>query len=219
MTWLELKEIFLIQHRAKLLKNPERRIDSFNSIEKIFKKNLSNVIASPVELLSIDKNELLEIISKNKPSNKISGADKSVITSLYKILRNEIKTQEYVAIEKVKKQNEEWKVFLLIGIALVIGYIGYSYKSSQKPSRQETIDKQFSEYDGSHVNLTKYILDNINDPDSYDHVATNYWDMTNYLVVQTKYRAKNLMEVIVLNRIKAKVDLKGNIIEILESVP
>ncbi len=59
----------------------------------------------------------------------------------------------------------------------------------------------------------------MNDPDSYDHVETVYWDMGDYLVVRTTYRGKNAFGGVVVNWVKAKVNLDGNIIEITETYP
>lgn len=81
---------------------------------------------------------------------------------------------------------------------------------------QIKIEDQFSSWDGSHKNLTKYIKDNMNDPDSYEHIETKYYDMNDHLIVITKFRGTNSFGGKVLNAIKAKVDLEGNILEIIQ---
>jgi len=85
-----------------------------------------------------------------------------------------------------------------------------------KTERQLKIEKQFSAWDGSHINLTKSIKQAMNDPDSYEHVETKYWDMTDHLVVLETYRGKNAFGGKVKNWVKAKVDLEGNVLEIME---
>jgi hypothetical protein len=40
--------------------------------------------------------------------------------------------------------------------------------------RREMIEKQFSAWNGSHLGLTRFIKDHMNDPKSYDHVETVY---------------------------------------------
>lgn len=81
-------------------------------------------------------------------------------------------------------------------------------------NRKETIEKQFSAYDGSHRGLEKYIKDNMNDPDSYDHIETRFLDKGDYILVMTKFRGKNAFGGKVINTITAKVDLDGNVIEV-----
>jgi len=90
------------------------------------------------------------------------------------------------------------------------------FKKEGRESRKEKIEKQFSAVDGSHRNLTKYIKDTMNDPESYEHVKTVYQDKGDYLIVSTTYKGKNLFGGSVKNTIKAKVSLDGDILEILE---
>ena len=57
--------------------------------------------------------------------------------------------------------------------------------------RKEIIKNAFSAWDGSHRGVTKLIKASMNDPDSYDHVETAYWDKGDHLVVKTTFRGKN----------------------------
>ena len=43
-----------------------------------------------------------------------------------------------------------------------------------------------------------------------------YWDQGDSLVVQTKFRGKNAFGGMVLTRVKAKVSLAGDVLEIIE---
>lgn len=85
-----------------------------------------------------------------------------------------------------------------------------------KTERQIQLEKQFSAWDGSHIELTKIIKKAMNDPDSYEHVETVYWDMKDHVVVRTTYSGKNAFGGRVKNWVKAKSDNNGNIIEIIE---
>jgi len=82
-------------------------------------------------------------------------------------------------------------------------------------NRRENIEKLFSAYDGSHRGLEKFIKDNMNDPDSYDHIETRYLDKGDHILVITKFRGANAFGGKVINSISANVDLEGNVIEIL----
>lgn len=90
------------------------------------------------------------------------------------------------------------------------------YFDNIEEERTKMLEEQFSAWDGSHINLTRLLKKNLNDPDSYEHVETVYWDRGNYLIVQTKYRAKNGFGAMVLGRVKIKASLTGDILEVLE---
>lgn len=85
-----------------------------------------------------------------------------------------------------------------------------------KTERQIKLEKQFSAWDGSHLELTRIIKKAMNDPDSYEHVETNYWDMNDHIVVRTTYSGKNAFGGRVKNWVKAKFDDEGKLIEIME---
>jgi hypothetical protein len=85
-----------------------------------------------------------------------------------------------------------------------------------KTERQIHLEKQFSAWDGSHNTLTGLIKKAMNDPESYEHVETKYWDMKNHIVVRTVYSGKNAFGGRVKNFVKAKFDDDGNLIEIIE---
>ena len=81
---------------------------------------------------------------------------------------------------------------------------------------QKQIDKQFSEIDGSHHNLTRLIKKAMHNPKSYEHVETTYVDRYDHLIVITTYRGSNVYGGIVKNTVRAKVDISGNVVEILQ---
>jgi len=98
-----------------------------------------------------------------------------------------------------------------------ISKVSESPNSVSDEEREKQIEKQFSSWDGSHIKLEMYIKENLmNDPDSYKHVKTTYWDMKTYVIVLTTFRGKNPFGGVVLNSIKAKVDLDGNVLEIIQ---
>lgn len=82
-------------------------------------------------------------------------------------------------------------------------------------NRKKLIEEQFSAWDGSHITLSRFIKENMNDPKSYKHVKTTYWEFDNHLIVQTSFRGTNAFGAVILNTIKAKVGLDGTIIQII----
>lgn len=115
----------------------------------------------------------------------------------------------------------------LVSAFIVVGFLFIAFGSEDdksdlnddgtpKTERQIEVEKQFSAWDGSHNGLTKVIKDAMNDPNSYEHVETVFWDQKEYLIVMTTYRGKNAFGGVVKNFVKAKVDFNGNVLEIIE---
>jgi hypothetical protein len=114
----------------------------------------------------------------------------------------------------------EFKIPIYGLIALTCIYYLFNHDRTEKlPTRQEMIKSQFSGFSGKHTKLCEYIKNHLNDPDSFDHVQSKYFDQGSYLVVIVTYRAKNLFGGVVTSYCKAKVDLDGNILEIIENIP
>ncbi|OPY65613.1 MAG: hypothetical protein A4E62_02653 [Syntrophorhabdus sp. PtaU1.Bin002] len=90
---------------------------------------------------------------------------------------------------------------------------------TKEEARKEELSKHFSAWDGSHRGLTELIKKSMNDPDSYKHEETVYWDQGDHLIVRTTFRGKNAFGGVVKNWVKAKVDLNGNVIAVIEQGP
>lgn len=89
-------------------------------------------------------------------------------------------------------------------------------EENKKVEHEKKIDVQFSWWDGSHDNLTKYIKESMNDPNSFEHVETKYIDYGDYITVWETFRGKNAFGGVVKNTVVANVSLEGKIIEILD---
>lgn len=110
-------------------------------------------------------------------------------------------------------------VVIVICVFIFIGYIKSTPSAPVSPeqARKELIERNFSAWDGSHRQLENYIKESMNDPDSYEHIKTTYYDNGQYLLVQTTVRGKNAFGALVKNQIRAKVALDGSILQIIES--
>ena len=81
--------------------------------------------------------------------------------------------------------------------------------------RKALIEKQFSDWDGSHRALTKYIKKNMHDPKTYKHVETRYRDDGDFVTVQAKFRGTNAFGGLVMNTVVAKCSIGGQVLEII----
>ncbi len=94
--------------------------------------------------------------------------------------------------------------------------------AKQKEAYNKRADK-FEEYclsswDGSHIELKRLVEDNMNDPESFEHVETVYRLYSGYGVVTMQFRGKNAFGGKVLNSVTAKVSLDDcSIIEVQQN--
>lgn len=89
-------------------------------------------------------------------------------------------------------------------------------KLERKRIRDEKIEKSFSPWSGAHNGLERLIKKGMNDPDSYDHVKTIYYDRGETLLVKTTFRGTNAFGAKVIGSVTAEVDLDGNVIKVVE---
>lgn len=117
-----------------------------------------------------------------------------------------------------KKQNITGALVLVVIVAIIYATCSDSDAAPLSAAEQhkKRIEEQFSAWDGSHTNLKKMIKDNMNDPDSYENVETNYFDMDSFVIINQTYTGKNAFGGRVKGFVKAKADTLGNIIEIIE---
>ena len=120
---------------------------------------------------------------------------------------------------------------IVISLILVIFYMISPFSSdntkttktsapkTKVETREEQLSKHFSAWDGSHRGLTEIIKKSMHDPSSYKHEETVYWDKGDHLVVKTTFRGKNAFGGVVKNWAMAKVDLNGNVTEVISQGP
>jgi len=91
---------------------------------------------------------------------------------------------------------------------------------SAEELRIERVKKGFNAWDGSHIKLTELIKKAMNDPNSFefDSIVVNK-DGGDYLILTEKFRGKNAFGGVMPGWVKAKVDLDGNILKIMDEGP
>lgn len=120
-------------------------------------------------------------------------------------------TEPLTEAEKAQYQKEQDSIKAIEDSIAVIQAIADSIEN-----RTKEIEKQFSGWNGAHTNLQYLIKENLKDPKSYEHISTHYYDKETYLLVTTKYRAKNSFGGYVIETIQAQTTLTGEIIQIIE---
>lgn len=181
--------------------------------KSVISQSRKYLVAKDIELEQINSQAKRELaaIQKTEKTKKLLTELKSIPLKEYEKNKN-----LYQQLVNLHPENNKYKSKLIF----------YNTKITEKKEtariaseRKKKIKLQFSAWDGSHRGLEQIIKKTMNDSDSYDHVETIYWDMKKHLVVKTTFRGKNVFGGVVVNWVKAKSDMDGNIIEIMESYP
>jgi hypothetical protein len=196
--------------------NREQIISSANSA--LASKEYKSVITQTSKYLVSGDEELKNINSSAKIEiEKIRKSEKTkqLLAELKKVPSSEYEKNQklYQQLASLHQNNQTYK-------NKVKAYSEKIAKEKQEQlaaeARKKQIEEQFSAWDGSHRNLERVIKKAMNDPDSYEHDETMYWDKGDHLVVKTTYRGKNAFGGIVRNFVKAKVSLSGQILQVLD---
>lgn len=114
-------------------------------------------------------------------------------------------------------------VIIFSVLVVIIFFTMTSDNTSQKWSDaikvttiEEKIEKQFTSWDGSHIQLKKYIKNNLKDPNSFEHIKTTYTptpitdiEGNEYITVNMEYRAKNSFWWYIVETYKAFYSIEG----------
>lgn len=166
----------------------EEKINKLNS-DDFMKITIAEMSDSDFELLKNGKLETVYI-------------DNAVLNSIFldKLAENADKRTEYIAEVEEQKRLAEIEA-------------EKKRKEEELKQRKKMIEEQFSAWDGSHINLTRAIKDAMNDPGSYEHIETVYWDRGDHLLVKTTFRGKNAFGALIKDTVVAKITFDGEIIE------
>jgi hypothetical protein len=82
-------------------------------------------------------------------------------------------------------------------------------------ARKKEIEGQFSAYDGSHRSLERRVKESMNNPDSFEHVKTTYWDYgQGNIKLRMTFRGTNAYNAMVTQTAFAVATPKGEILEL-----
>ncbi|HBV85743.1 MAG TPA: hypothetical protein DEF42_03590 [Desulfosporosinus sp.] len=173
-------------------------------------------------------------LAKEKAAAQISDADKELLKKAYNTF-NEQQLKQFAEIkEKYKKLSNAEVVDISADFARLSNEEATEEKRKAEAKAAEEkaaaeakaiadaqadykawVDGQFSAWDGSNRHLVSLLKDNLNDPKSFDHVETVYWDKGDHLIIKMTYRAKNGFGGLVLQNVTGKSDYKTQTISII----
>jgi len=81
--WKQAKEAYIKDHLSKTLEQPRRRINALAAIESVFLEKFPELLIDEKVFTNIKKMYLVKLYESLK-GTKVSSAERSVITGLYK---------------------------------------------------------------------------------------------------------------------------------------
>ncbi len=125
-----------------------------------------------------------------------------------------------VEVENLKKKlTQVQKDYASYHVALENKRKAERAEHAAKAKLDEDFKLQFSMWDGSHRNTVEYVKEHMHNPKSFKHIETHYVDYVEkeFRIIQMKYRGTNLFNAVVTNSIWVKVDLNGNVVEVMNN--
>jgi len=217
---LEEKEILRAQEQQKIEEEKKQAIIEKNI--KYFQANKEQILAELSTHLNNQEYKLVLTKAKGYTNANDKELGVLVVKAKEKDLLQQVKKTPADNLEINKKLFAELKSLIPSNPDYVEKYQFFASKLAEKQSQQrleaekeKKIKAQFSAWDGSHRGLEKLIKENMNDPSSYEHDKTIYWEMGDHIVVLTTFRGKNAFGGVVKDSYKAKYDLNGNLMAVM----
>lgn len=187
-----------------------------------------NVNSIPLIINLID-NVFTNIYKADLRGYKLDNSGRISNSKRDEMLAKESNLVDFKEKKRVRKNNKptplsfklSTKAYFVIGLSIFffIGAERIKCNDNNRPQHVKDIENQFDHFNGSHIKVTNYIKSQMNNPSSFEHVQSKYIDETGYLLIIETYRGTNSFGAVVTNTVKAKVDMSGNIIEVIESLP
>lgn len=203
------KEVFLTQ-KNEIIKSIQSSIDAGNYDEA------GRKIFPYIDYKDQDINKLAQMVGNKLAEIKISQDAKNA-----EILKQKEADENKKSAEIKQRKKDEF-------MKLVSGKIDFESKMklyekmvTEFPDDQEIsneyarllkISTQFSAWDGSHKRLVEIVKDNMNDPDSFSHADTVFFDKGSRVLVKMTFRGSNAFGGIVKSMASANFDLNGELI-------
>lgn len=160
---------------------------------------------------------IIQMVSVFSPKGDTASTDSLTIAQSSNTVKEDKKAQPVVkklSPEELKKKAAEDKLAAKEKAMVDAASARQHAKVKKAADYKAWVDGQFDPWDGSNTYLVNLIKENMNDPGSFKHDKTVYWDMKTYLIVKMTYRGKNAFGALILQNVTARSDYKTNTIKI-----
>jgi hypothetical protein len=189
-------------------------------LEKVIKVKINRVLRYVTIIILVQVSLIIsmaDIMDGSKPSgkNKLPNADAAQFSNIDPIDSSQIIKKDTSKNAINLSNNDSISTDSLNKYAASEGKEVVGFKEHVAKQNEDFKDNYLSGWDGSFAALVKYVKDNMNDPDSFEHIETVFWNNGDHVVVIMKFRGKNAFDAKVVNIIKANVSWDGKIISII----
>jgi hypothetical protein len=200
----------LTANRASILGNAKSAFDK-GQFESALQSTASYAKLHDAEINAL-RTKAAEAIARAKNAERVEVLEASLKTV------SPADTQRFLTIyQELYKINPDNKIYKERSEFYSERLQKEKQKNLDKEARKKQLEKVFSPWDGSVPQLVELVKGSMNDPDSYKLDETRYIDKGDYLIVYMGYRGTNKFGGVVRAMVKAKVDLNGQVLEILAS--
>jgi hypothetical protein len=91
-------------------------------------------------------------------------------------------------------------------LTLLIGGCMMCNTKKKPQTRKEQVEACLSDWDGSHKGLTDWVKQRMNDPGSFEHVETRYFDQTTNVRLIMTFRGRNRFGGVVTNKAEGNIN-------------
>ena len=187
--------LILSEHPSVIKKDLKDEIANYNSYD-YFINILRNL--SDEDFAKIKNGDDTKVIFKNADLNKLM---------LAKIRAEDDKSTKVIQFDEAEAKRIENEKQIAAAQEIV----------KKGKERMEKIKRQFSSWDGSHIQLERILKKNLKDPDSYQHIESSYKFLDNgNIKVYLKYRAKNSFGGYNIGVIAGEVTVDGTVLSVEE---
>jgi hypothetical protein len=189
-------EVLSINNEKREVKYEPFKIDTLCS--KLYSKEIDN------------KGYLLNyyLVFKFDKSNKVENVEAVAVTEKDTLIwKNGNSVEPYLIAKEIDEQKQ------LKSLQTKLDEQSQAKKALSEKFKEDCI----SPWDGSCKVLVDYVKNSMNDPESFEHVETGFWNMNTHAVVLMKFRGKNAFGGKVLNAIKAEISWDCKVINVLSN--
>jgi hypothetical protein len=148
------------------------------------------------------------LVFKFDKSNKVENVEAVAVTEKDTLIwKNGNSVEPYLIAKEIDEQKQ------LKSLQTKLDEQSQAKKALSEKFKEDCI----SPWDGSCKVLVDYVKNSMNDPESFEHVETGFWNMNTHAVVLMKFRGKNAFGGKVLNAIKAEISWDCKVINVLSN--
>lgn len=160
------------------------------------------------------------IIGKNAPEKETTRDYVAESNQIYERLQNPKSMEQMIAdyqkaeqlLKEIKQLNDTTGQLYNAELQME-AMIKFKDKTLKDAEQKIKIKNLQDEWNGGFKAINKAIKSQMHDPDSFEHVNTEYKVKDNKIIAYTEYRGKNAFNAKVLGNVMSVIDFDGNILE------